>query len=89
MCRYIRHEAEATVQRLRQAQRRDTGLPYVDIMANETQPTTSLHQVGSGGANGESSANGYSNVDLQDGAPNGSLVKSQPSSVQSATLEEA
>jgi hypothetical protein len=32
--RYVRQEAEGTVQRLRQAQRRDTGLPFVDIIAD-------------------------------------------------------
>jgi hypothetical protein len=30
----VRSEAEGTVQRLRQAQRRDTGLPFVDIIAD-------------------------------------------------------
>ena len=32
--RYVRQEAEGTVQRLRQAQRRDAGLPFVDIIAD-------------------------------------------------------
>ena len=31
---YVRQEAEGTVQRLRQAQRRDAGLPFVDIIAD-------------------------------------------------------
>jgi hypothetical protein len=47
-CRYVRHEAEGTVQRLRQAQRRDAGLPFVDIIADSVgaPEQTAPHQLG-------------------------------------------
>lgn len=53
------------MQRLRQAQRRDTGLPFVDILAQEGQPTNGLHPPSRNGSGG-GGANGYaSTVDMQ------------------------
>lgn len=39
MCRYVRREAEGTVERLRQAQRRDLGVPFVATVIDQPGDT--------------------------------------------------